>query len=205
MKLDFAKTAKRNMAASFANSAVRLLFPFLNRTVFLWLLGPEYLGLNGLFTSVLGVLMLAELGFGTAVVCSMYKPVAEDDKPLIRAYLLFYRTVYRRVGAAIFTIGMCLMPFIGSLVKGNVPSDVNLHILYFVHLTNTSLSYFLFAYRGSVLGAYGRKDVLVNISSFVSVAQYVTVFLTLLLTRRGINTVLTADPTVHEIEDSRTA
>lgn len=86
MKLDFKKNVKRNMAANAVSSCIRLLFPFLNRTLFLWLLGPAYLGLNGLFGSILGVLMLAELGFGTAVGCSMYKPVADDDRELLCAY-----------------------------------------------------------------------------------------------------------------------
>ena len=183
MKLDFRKNVKRNMVANAVSSGIRLLFPFLNRTLFLWLLGPAYLGLNGLFGSILGVLMLAELGFGTAVVCSMYKPVADDDRELLCAYLGFYRTVYRCVGAVIFAAGMALMPFIGGLVHGNVPPDIDLRVLYAIHLVNTSASYFLFAYRGVVLGAHHRNDVITNIRSGVMVAQYVTVFLILLATR----------------------
>ena len=183
MKLDFKKNVKRNMVANAASSGIRLLFPFLNRTLFLWLLGPEYLGLNGLFTSILGVLMLAELGFGTAIGCSMYKPVADDDRELICAYLKFYRTVYRWVGSVIFVIGLCLMPFLRQLVHGSLPPGINLHVLYFIHLVNTSASYFLFAYRGSVLGAHHRNDVITNIRSGVQVVQYITVFLVLLVTR----------------------
>ena len=183
MKLDFARNVRRNMVANAVSSGMRLLFPFLNRTLFLWLLGPEYLGLNGLFGSILGVLMLAELGFGTAVVCSMYKPVADDNRELICAYLRFYRTVYRWVGAAIFVLGLCLLPFLRTLVKGNVPPDIDLHILYVIHLVNTAASYFLFAYRGSVLGAHHRNDVITNIRTGVSIAQYVVVFLILLITR----------------------
>ena len=183
MKLDFARNVKRNMVANAASSGIRLLFPFLNRTLFLWLLGPAYLGLNGLFGSILGVLMLAELGFGTAVVCSMYKPVADDDRELLCAYLRFYRTVYRCVGTAIFLIGLALLPFLGKLVHGTVPPDIDLHVLYVIHLVNTAASYFLFAYRGVVLGAHHRNDVITNIRTAVSVAQYVTVFLILLVTR----------------------
>ncbi len=183
MKLDFKKNVKRNMAANAASSGIRLLFPFLNRTLFLWLLGPAYLGLNGLFGSILGVLMLAELGFGTAVVCSMYKPVADDDRELICAYLKFYRKVYRWVGSVIFVVGLCLMPFLRQLVHGSLPPGINLHVLYFIHLVNTSASYFLFAYRGSVLGAHHRNDVITNIRSGVQIVQYVTVFLILLVTR----------------------
>ena len=183
MKLDFKKNVKRNMIANAASSGIRLLFPFLNRTLFLWLLGPAYLGLNGLFGSILGVLMLAELGFGTAVVCSMYKPVADDDRELLCAYLKFYRAVYRCVGAVIFFGGLALLPFLDRLVHGTVPPDVDLHILYFIHLVNTAASYFLFAYRGVVLGAHHRNDVITNIRTGVSVAQYVVVFLILLVTR----------------------
>ena len=58
MKLDFVKNTKRNVVAIGINQVFQFLFPFLNRTLFLWLLGPEYLGLNGLFASVLGVLRL---------------------------------------------------------------------------------------------------------------------------------------------------
>ena len=190
MKLDFRRNTKRNMAAAFANSGIKMLLPFLNRTLFLWLLGPAYLGLNGLFGSILGVLMLAELGFGTAVVCSMYKPVADDDRELLCAYLKFYRTVYRRVGTAIFAVGLALLPFLRNLVHGSVPADVDLHVLYVIHLVNTAASYFLFAYRGSVIDAHHRNDVVNNIRSAVSIAQYATVFLILLVTRNYYHYVL---------------
>ena len=190
MKLDFNRNVKRNMIANAASCGIRLLFPFLNRTLFLWLLGPAYLGLNGLFGSILGVLMLAELGFGKAVVCSMYKPVAEDDRELLCAYLKFYRNVYRCVGAVIFFGGLALLPFLDGLVHGSVPPDIDLHVLYVIHLVNTAASYFLFAYRGVVLGAHHRNDVITNIRSGISIAQYVVVFLILLVTRNYYHYVL---------------
>lgn len=183
MKLDFAKNTKRNMLASMLNKFVGLLLPFLNRTLFLWLLGPEYLGLNGLFLSILGMLSLAELGFGTAVVCSMYKPVADDDQELVCAYLRFYRTVYRWVGTAILVVGLCLLPFLRTLVHGDLPPGLNLHVLYLIHLVNTSVSYFLFAYRGVVLSVHHRGDVITNIRTGTTIAQYLTVFAILILTR----------------------
>ena len=183
MKLDFARNVKRNIVANGISSMTRLVFPFLNRTLFLWLLGPEYLGLNGLFGSILGVLMLAELGFGKAVVCSMYELVAKDDRELLCSYLKFYRKVYRWVGVVIFSVGLCLLPFLGRLVHGNVPPDVDLHILYLIHLVNTSASYFLFAYRGVTLGAYHRNDVVTNIGTAISFIQYVATFAILAITR----------------------
>ena len=120
--------------AAYANSLLGLLLPFLNRSLFLWLMGPQYLGLNGLFGSILGMLSLAELGFGAAVVYSMYKPIAEDNKPLVCAYLRFYRTVYRCVGAVIFLAGLCLMPFLRRLIHGAIPPELNLHLLFFIHV-----------------------------------------------------------------------
>ena len=183
MKLNFVQNTKKNVVAGSINQGFLLLFPFLNRTLFLWLLGPEYLGLNGLFASILGVLSLAELGFGKAVVCSMYKPIADDDRKLVCAYLRFYRTIYRGVGTIIFVVGLCLLPFLKKLVHGELPPDVNLYVLYLLHLTNTSVSYFLFAYRGSIFGAHHRNDVLTNIRTAIQVFQYITVFLVLILTR----------------------
>ena len=183
MKLDFLKNTKKNIVAGAISRALALLFPFLNRSLFLWLMGPEYLGLNGLFTSILGVLSLAELGFGTAVVCSMYKPIADDDRDLVCAYLNFYRTVYRWVGGVIFVTGLCLLPFLRQLVHGDLPPDVDLHILYLLHLVNTSASYFLFAYRGAVINAHQRNYELTNMNTVLSLLQYLSVFLILILTR----------------------
>lgn len=183
MKLNFAENTKKNVIAGAFNTMLRLLFPFLNRTLFLRLMGPEYLGLNGLFTSILGVLMLAELGFGAAVVCSMYKPIADDDHDLVCAYLRFYRTIYRWIGTFIFVIGLCLLPFLRKLVHGDLPPDVNLYVLYMLHLVNTSASYFLFAYRGSILSAHQRNDVLTNIRTVLQIVQYITVFMVLIFTR----------------------
>ena len=183
MKLDFARNTRRNAAAAITNRVLGALFPFLNRTLFLWLLGPSYLGLNGLFGSILGVLMLAEFGFGTAVVCSMYKPVADDDRQLLCAYLAFFRKVYRRVGTVILLAGLGVLPFLRQLVHGDVPPDIDLHVLYVLHLLNTACSYFFFAYRGAVLNAYHRQDVVTNIRTAISILQYAAVFLILLLTR----------------------
>ena len=190
MKLGLVEHLKRNMASAALNSFMKLLFPFLNRTLFLQVMGPAYLGLNGLFGSILGVLSLAELGFGMAIICAMYKPVADDNRRLLCAYLNFYRTLYRWVGTAIFVVGLILLPFLRYLIHGAVPADINLHVLYLIHLTNTAASYFLFAYRGAVLKAYHRNDVESNIRTGISAAQYLTGFAILWLTRNYYGYVL---------------
>lgn len=190
MKLDFVKNTKRNVLASFINKMVAMMFPFLRKTLFMWVLGPGYLGLNGLLYSILGMLMLAELGFGSAIICYMYKPVADDDRNLLCAYLKFFRTVYRWVGSTIFVVGLCLLPFLRRLIHGDIPSDVNLHAIFLLHLVNTSASYFLFAYRGSILGAHHRNDVLDYIRTITSILEFGTIALVLYFTHSYYNYVM---------------
>lgn len=183
MKLSFAKHMKRNIAAGFLNRGIAMVFPFLNRTLFLWLLGPQYLGLNGLFRSVLGVLSLTELGFGTVIVCAMFKPIAEDDRDLVCAYLKFFRNVYRWIGTFVLVAGLCLLPFLRRLIHGDLPPGLDLHLLYLIFLSKSVVSYFFTAYRGPLLSAYHRNDVTLYVQSATQTVQYVTVFLILLLTR----------------------
>ena len=84
----------------------QLLVPFAMRTAMIYLLGVQYLGLNGLFTSILSVLNLAELGVGSAMVYSMYKPIAEDDEETICALMQMYKIYYRIIGVVIMGIGL---------------------------------------------------------------------------------------------------
>ena len=115
--------------------------------------------------SVLNVLNLAELGIGSALVFSMYKPVEEDDRTRLSALLALYRRCYRVIGAVILTVGLLLMPFLPYLIEGTYPSDVNLYLLYGIYLANTVVSYFLFAYKQSLFIASQRNDWISNINS----------------------------------------
>ena len=175
MRLDFVRNARRNVAAHVALNVAKTVLPFVNRTLLLWFMGVEYLGLNGLFASVLSVLSLAELGFGEAVESSLYKPVAEDDRTLVRAYLRTYRGIYRLIGSAVFLGGLLLVPFLPALVRGDVPADVDLRVLYLVHLACTASTYFVYAYRGPILGAHQRTDVAANIRTALLLLQYAVV------------------------------
>ena len=106
MKLERTKNAARNIVFDGTMEMVNMLFPFVIRSVMLHFLGTEYLGLNGLFKSLLTFLNLAELGVGSAMVFSMYKPIAEDDAPSICALLRLYRTLYRIIGLVILAAGL---------------------------------------------------------------------------------------------------
>lgn len=159
MKLDKAKNAKRNVVFGVGLKIYQIVLPFLFRSIIVYTLGVEYLGLNSLFTSVLQVLNLAELGVGSAMVFSMYRPIAEDDEEKICALMQLYKLYYRVIGAVILVLGLLLTPFIPNLINGSVPNDINIYVLYIMNLLATVLTYWLFAYRNSVLQAHQRLDV----------------------------------------------
>ena len=55
------------MITSGIRQILTILLAFVSRTVFIYVLGAEYLGLNGLFSNILQILSLSELGIGTAI------------------------------------------------------------------------------------------------------------------------------------------
>ena len=183
MKLERTRNAARNVVFDGTMEIVNMLFPFVIRSVMLQYLGTEYLGLNGLFKSILSFLNLAELGVGSAMVFSMYKPIAEDDTPTICALMRLYRTLYRIIGLAIAVMGLLLMPFLNNLIEGDLPAGMNLHVLYLMNLGNTVLTYWLFAYKGSLLQAHQRRDVISKVSLLVRVVEYTLKILILVFTR----------------------
>ena len=183
MKLERTKNAARNIVFDGTLEMVNMLFPFVIRSVMLHCLGTEYLGLNGLFKSLLTFLNLAELGVGSAMVFSMYKPIAEDDTPVICALLRLYRTLYRIIGLAVAAVGLLLIPVLPNLIKGDLPADMNLYILYLMNLGNTVVTYWLFAYRSSLLQAHQRRDVISKVSLAVRMTEYILKILILVFTR----------------------
>lgn len=179
MIIERKKNAARNIVWGFINKSVAIAFPFIARTIVINKLGAGYLGIDSLFTSVLKILNLAELGFGSALVFSMYKPIAEDDKDIICALLNVYRKIYRVIGSIILITGMGLLPFVKYIIKGEYPTELNIYAVYLVYLLNTAVSYFAFAYRASLLSAHNRNDIISKVSSAVMAVQYIVQILIL--------------------------
>lgn len=171
---------KRNMIGGLVNKIITLFLPFFTRTAIIFYLGSLYLGLNSLFSSILNILSLAELGFGTAMVFSMYEPIATGNDSLVCALLSLYRKIYRVVGCVILLLGLSLMFVLPRLIKGEIPPDVNIYLLYLIFLCNTVLSYFLFAYKSSILIADQRSDIDSNILSITTTASTFVQLLVLL-------------------------
>lgn len=182
MRIERTKNATRNIFWGLIEKVMALLLPFITRTVMIKTLGAEYLGLSSLYTSILSVLSISELGIGTAIVFSMYKPIAEDDNKVLCALLNAYRKIYHVIGTIILICGLILTPFLPQLIKGSHPADVNLYILYFIYLFDTVISYFLYAYKTALFSAYQRNDLASKrgaVISFISNVLKIIVLLTL--------------------------
>lgn len=183
MKIDRTKNASRNILFGLMLKIYQIIIPFLMRTVMIYFMGVQYLGLNSLFTSVLQVLNLAELGVGSAMVYSMYKPIAEDDEILICALLQRYRIYYNIIGGVIAVIGILLIPYLPMLVKGDLPDSVNIYVLYLLSLFAAVISYWMLAYKSSLLQAYQRTDITSKVVLITTTIQYGVQIVTLVLLR----------------------
>lgn len=173
VKMNRTENAIRNVKWGTIRKIVSTIGPFLVRTLLIYYIGADYLGLNSLFVSILNVLNLAEMGVSTAITYSMYKPIAEDDIDKICALLRMYKRAYHIIGTIILIIGVFLIPFLPQLIKGTIPSIVNLYVGYIAYLISTVSSYFLFAYKTSLLTAYQREDILSRNMLVADVFRYV--------------------------------
>lgn len=172
MRIERTKNAVRNIGFGISLKMYQIIMPFIMRTAILYFLGVKYLGLNSLFTSILQVLNLAELGVGSAMVYSMYRPIVEDNKEEICALMHLYRKYYRIIGFVVLCIGLVLLPFIPQLIEGEIPADINLYVLYILNLAATVLSYWLFAYKNCLLNAHQRVDILSKVMLVTNTIQY---------------------------------
>lgn len=153
--------AVKNVIIGSITQIIAILLAFVGRTVFIKLLNADYLGVNGLYTNILSVLSFTELGFGSAIIFSLYKPIAEKDKSKIQALMKLYAKVYRIIGITIFIVGLALIPFLSYIVKDTPDIKENLVVIYILFLIDTSVSY-LFNYKKTLITA-NQKDYIVQI------------------------------------------
>ncbi|MEE0944425.1 MAG: oligosaccharide flippase family protein [Clostridia bacterium] len=163
----------RNVVVSIISQVIILITSFANRTVFIKLLGAEYLGVDGLFTSILTVFSLAELGIGNAIIYNLYKPIANDDTDKARQYLTLYSKAYNIIMAVIFAVGVLIIPFLKNIVNLDaLKAEINIYLVYILFLVNTLSTYFL-ASRQAVLVVNQQQSVVSVIQTAVKVTVLV--------------------------------
>lgn len=157
---------------------------FIYRTIFLSYLSKEYLGIEGLFTNILQLFSLAELGIGMTILYRMYKPFADKDVNAISAHVHFYKNVYHGIALLTATIGGCLYPFIDKIVDASdVPSDVNLRFVYVLFVLQSVASY-LFVYKQSIIQANQRAYLVSGYTTGLTILNVVVKVIVLAVTRK---------------------
>lgn len=174
------KSALINLTVSFGSQVFIIVLNFVSRTFFLHFLSSEYLGINGLFTNILTVLSLAELGIGEAMIFAMYKPMKEKNAEQLAKLLNFYRQAYRYIAIFVAVVGIVLSFFLEYLVADVPNIKENFQIVFLLYLANTVASYLL-TYKRSLLLADQKRFIVIIIQTAFSVIQIVIQILLLWL------------------------
>ena len=168
---DRTKNTIRNIFSGLISKVFTLILPFIVRTIVIYKLGSEYIGLGSLFTSILQVLSVTELGFSSAIACTMYEPIAKKDIKRILESIALLKSVYRIIGTIILIAGLILVPFLPILIKDSNNVDVNIYFLYLIHLSNTVISYFGYGYQNTVLSANQRYDMISRVDAIIAIIR----------------------------------
>ena len=152
-----------NVITGFGGQLLNIVLQFAVRTIFINTLGKEYLGIDGLFSNILSMLSLAELGVGSAIAFRLYKPLGDKDEKRVRVLLKFYRLAYKAIGGLIFILGLILIPFLPVLIKDYDSLEglgINAVLLFLLFLMQSVSSYLFLAYRSTVVTADQKQYVL---------------------------------------------
>lgn len=167
-----------NVIVGLVSQVTLLLMNFVTRSVFIKTLGTDYLGVIGLFSNILSILSLANLGIGSSIVYSLYKPLAYQDEDKINIVMNFYKKAYNIIGIVIFVIGISLLPFLDIMMK-EVPAIPNIELMYFLYVLNSSITYF-FIYKSSIIIADQKKYVITWIQCIFTIVSNIAQILILI-------------------------
>lgn len=153
----------KNASTALISNFVTLLIGFILQKLFINTLGDEFLGLNSIFNNVISMLSIAELGIGTAIIYSLYKPLFDNNKDEVKSLLKFYKDTYNIIALVVFIISLILMPFISKIV--NTALDINVYLVFFLFIIDVVFSYLL-SYKRSILQA-DQNGYVINIIHIV--------------------------------------
>ena len=173
------ENTSKNFAFSLLATIVTSITGFISRTVFIKTIGVAYLGANSLFTNILSMLSLTELGIGSAIAYSLYAPLAKKDIDTVKSLMRFFKNAYRIIALAILVIGLALIPFLDHLIKD--PGEIqHITFIYLVFLYDTVVSY-LFSYKTTLLVADQHSYIITNITTVITIVSLIIRMCVLLL------------------------
>lgn len=165
------ENVKRNALFAVAKKLITLVLVLISRKIFIKYIGVEYLGINSLFANVLTLLSLADLGIGTAMNVSLYKPIAERDYKTLAAIIGYFKKIYWVIAAVITIVGMGLIPFLKYIV--NMDQDIpHLYLYYIIMVCRNAFSYLL-VYKSSIITADQKSATVDNITIWLTFAKTV--------------------------------
>jgi len=165
------KRSLLNVSVSILSHVILLIAGFLIRRLLIHYIGNDVNGLNSLYVSIIGVLSVAELGVGSAINYSMYKPIVEGDKIKVAALYRLYQKAYRIIGGVILAGGLLVMPFLPTLIKDYDGLNVNVYLNFGLVLLSVVLSY-LYGAKTSLINAYKNNYLTTGITTVCHLIQY---------------------------------
>lgn len=178
------KNSIKNIISSFASNILVNILKFICRLIFVRVISEVYLGVNGLLSNVLGLLALAELGIGTAINYSLYKPIAENDVNKIKSLMKFYKKAYRIIAIVVLVLGLLLLPCIPYFIKDNTGIN-NLGFIYIIFVINQVIGY-LFGYKRTIVAADQKNYKLVPFTMLFNLLTSIFQIVILLLFKNFI-------------------
>ena len=170
-----------NILTGFVGYGINTVLGFICRIVFVRCLSADYLGVSGLFSNILTMLSLAELGISSAIIYALYKPIAEKNEKRITSLMHFYAKAYRIIGTVVAIVGLIMLPFLDVIIREPPAIKENIYLIYLMYLANTVISYF-FSYRGSLLTAMQRNYIVIGYNYIITIVQSVVQMIFLLVT-----------------------
>lgn len=142
----------KNTSASIISNAITILLGFFVQTVFIKTLGKEYLGINSLFSNIVSMLSVAELGIGSAIIYNLYEPIANGNKEKIKSLMQFYKRTYHIIAIVVFMIGILIIPFLNKIIGKTTIEYKEILIIYLLFISDATISYLL-SYKRSIFYA----------------------------------------------------
>lgn len=176
----------KNIAFGLGGQLLNILMSFVMRTVFVHTLPEAYLGVNGLFTNILMVFSLADLGVGTAIIYSLYKPIAVGDREKIQALMNLYAAAYKIIGLVIIGLGLVMTPFLEIFVKTDQEIP-DLKLIFMLFVMNTASTYFL-SYKGTLITAHQKNYIVTNVVYSTSILCYAIQIVIMTVTKNYVFT-----------------
>ena len=170
----------KNSVMSLITNIVAMIVSFFNQAIFVRVLGTECLGLNGLFTNIVTMLGIVELGIGNAIVFNLYKPIAENNIKQIKSLMGFYKKTYRIIALVILLLGILILPLL-KIIVGEINININIYMIFILFIISTISSY-LMSYKRNIIIA-NQKNYIINIIHLayillLNISQIIVIYIT---------------------------